>query len=88
MLFLSLIESNRLQEYRIENWGGVEDNPADFVCYNKVEMKNFLASAGLHKIECHELKWSDQSHYGQEDVKRRLEERGVSPFQVIGIRPA
>jgi 2-polyprenyl-3-methyl-5-hydroxy-6-metoxy-1,4-benzoquinol methylase len=86
ILFLSLIESTKVKEYTVPNWGGADNNPADFVCYSRGEMKSLMTGAGFRDVEFHDLTWSPGSPYGQEPIKKRLDERGVSPYQVIGFK--
>ena len=55
VLFLSLIESSKVRQYTVPNWGGVDDNPAEFICYSHDEMKQLLTGAGFTGIAFHRL---------------------------------
>ena len=77
ILFLSLIKSSKVDEYVIPNWGGVENNPALFTCYDETDIEQRLKDIGFDHVEF---------HYVESEVYKnlpRLVERGVTDYQMI-----
>lgn len=81
VLFLMIIESNKVSEYCIDNWGGVPNNKVLFTCYSQSEISKLLADAGFTKIEIH---FSAAKSKKYEDIPR-LTERGVIGYEVLAF---
>jgi SAM-dependent methyltransferase len=77
ILFLGLIKSTKLDEYVIPDWGGLEDNPVLFTCYNESEIEACLNEAGFDNVEFH---YTASPVY---ETMPRLVERRVTAYQVI-----
>lgn len=80
VLFLSLIESDRLEDYVIDDWGGVPDNPLLFTCMSPAEIAARLERAGFSASES--LRIPSRVY----DTLPRLVERGVRMHQVLAVR--
>jgi hypothetical protein len=77
VLFLGLIKSTKLDEYVIPDWGGLEDNPMLFTCYEESDIEARLHEAGFGHVEFH---YTPSPVY---ETMPRLVERGVRTYQVI-----
>lgn len=79
VLFMSLIQSPKLSEYVIEDWGGRKDNPLLFTCYRPDEIKKLLGGAGFGKVEVHNI--------GSQVYENlpRLVEREVTHYQILAF---
>lgn len=79
ILLLALIKSSKVAEYIIPNWGGAENNPMLFTCYDESDIQQRLVQAGFERIEFH-----DPIESKAYKNLPRLVERGVSGYLVIG----
>jgi ubiquinone/menaquinone biosynthesis C-methylase UbiE len=77
VLFMSLIQSNKVSEYTIEDWGGIKDNPLLFTCYQPKEIEQLLLDSGFQKVEIHHI-----TSPLYENLPR-LVEREVSQYQIL-----
>ena len=80
VLFLSLLQSSKLKEYIIEDWGGKPGNSVLFTCYQPEDMTRMLKETGFKNVQIHEVR----SKLYEE--LPRLVERGVTHYQVIALK--
>jgi 2-polyprenyl-3-methyl-5-hydroxy-6-metoxy-1,4-benzoquinol methylase len=80
ILFLSMIDSNKVRDYVVQDWGGRENNPVLFTCYAKEEAERILRSVGFTGVEFHAIR---SELY---EKLPRLVERGVTGYQVVATR--
>jgi SAM-dependent methyltransferase len=83
ILFLAVIGTTKNNRYTIPNWGGHENNPAEFYCYSEVELQNLALEAGFKSVETLRIPWSPDSPYVQGNAKSRVDERGIYPWQLM-----
>lgn len=81
VLLLTLIRSDRVREYVIDDWGGRAGATVLFTCWDEDEIRRGLGEAGLTDIEVHRV---PSELY---DSLPRLVERGVRQYQVTARRP-
>ena len=85
ILFLAVIGTTKNNRYTIPNWGGHENNPAEFYCYSEVELQNLALEAGFKSVEALRIPWSPDSPYVQGNAKSRVDERGIYPWQLMAL---
>ncbi len=83
ILFLAVIGTTKRRQYTIPNWGGHENNPAEFYCYGKDDLPRLAEAAGFQSIETLRLDWSADSPYLSGNAKARVDERGIFPWQLV-----
>jgi SAM-dependent methyltransferase/GNAT superfamily N-acetyltransferase len=87
VLFLAVVESSKFRQYTLPDWGGIAGNVTEFHCYSAEEMRALFEAAGFTDVEILRLAWSVDSSYRRGVAKTRMEEKGLSPFQVVGRLP-
>ena len=78
---LSLMDSTSVQGYRVDEWGGVKNNPVDMICHERTTMIDHLAAAGLMDISVRAI---DSPFYAKIP---RIADNAIELYVISGVMP-